>query len=238
MVRVRRWRVLLISLGATALVMSTALGAAASASVTTSSVLKAARAAISKQTGVHLVLSGKSSSASGHVIEDLGTKSGEETYSAGGASFTIKLTPTYVYFSGNSYALTADLGLTAAQANKVGNHWISIPSGSSDYRILKSTLTVPYVASLLPPAKGTTLSTTITDGVHLHVLKWTTAATASTAKLSNTMTFSAAGATLPVELIVAFSSGSDTTTFSKWGEHVAVSAPPVASTISYSKATS
>ena len=117
MVRVRRWRVLLISLGATALVMSTALGAAASASVTTSSVLKAARAAISKQTGVHLVLSGKSSSASGHVIEDLGTKSGEEIYSAGGASFTIKLTPTYVYFSGNSYALTADLGLTAAQAN-------------------------------------------------------------------------------------------------------------------------
>jgi hypothetical protein len=238
MLHVRRRRVLFVSLGATAFVMSTALGVAASATVTTSSVLKAAKAAISKQTGVHLVVSGKSSSASGHVIEDLGTKSGEETFSAGGASFTMKLTPTYVYFSGNSYALTTDLGLTAAQANKVGKDWISIPSSSSTYSMLKPTLTVSYVARLLPAAKSTTLSTTITDGVHLYVMKWTTAATSSTPKLSNTMTFPAVGATLPVELIVAFSSGSDTTTFSKWGEHVVVSAPPVASTISLSKATS
>jgi hypothetical protein len=57
-------------------------------------------------------------------------------------------------------------------------------------------------------------------------------------KGSNTMTFSAVGATLPVELIMATSGGIATTKYSKWGEQVAVSAPPIVSTISYSTVTS
>jgi hypothetical protein len=233
MVRVRRWRVLFVSLGATALVMSTALGAAASAPTPTSSVLKAAKAAISRQTGVHVVVSAKSGSSSMLFILDLGTKSGEETASEGKERLTIKLTPTGAYVAGNSSGLTAS-GLTAAQAKKVGKDWLSVPAGTREYAAMKAGLTVSYVAGFLPVAKGTTLSTTITDGVHLYVLKWTTAATSSTRKLSHTMTISAVGATLPVELITTVSSASGTTKFSKWGEHVAVSAPPVASTISLS----
>jgi hypothetical protein len=237
MVRVHRWRVLFVALGAAALVMSTALGVAASAATLTSSVLKAAKAAISKQTGVHVVVSEKSGSSSMLFILDLGKASGEEIASEGKERLTIKLTPTYVYFAGNSAGLVAS-GLTAAEAKKVGKDWISVKAGTSAYASFHSDLTVSYLAGFLPAAKGTTVSTIITDGTHLYVLRWTTAATSSTRKLSHTMTISAVGAILPVELITTVSSGSATTEFSKWGEHVAVSAPPAASTIPLSKATS
>ncbi len=238
MIRVFRQRVLFVSLGATALVMPTALGVAASAAATPSSVLKATKAAIAKQTGVHLVDISKSGSSSILATVDFGTKSGEETLSEGKAKLTLKLNPTYAYISGNSSGLTTIFGLTAAQAKKVGKDWISAKAGTSEYAAFKSGLTISSLAVVLPATKGTTLSTTVTDGVHLYVLKWTTAATSSTPKLSNMLTISAVGATLPVEEITTASSGSATTKFSRWGEHVAVSAPPVASTISYSKATS
>jgi len=193
---------------------------------------------MAKQTGVHLVDSSKSGSSSALAIVDFGTKSGDETLSEGKARLTLKLSPTYAYLSGNTSGLTTIFGLTAAQAKKVGKDWISVKAGTSEYAAFKSGLTISSLAGVLPATKGTTLSTTVTDGVHLYVLKWTTAATSSAPKLSNTMTISAAGATLPVEEITTASSGSSTTKFSRWGEHVAVSAPPVASTISYSKVTS
>ncbi len=193
---------------------------------------------MAKQMGVHLVISSKFGSSSVLAIVDFGTKSGEETLSEGKAKLTLKVTPTYAYISGNSSGLTTIFGVTAAQAKKVGKDWMSVKAGTSEYAAFKSGLTISTLASVLPATKGTTSSTTVTDGVHLYVLKWTTAATSSTPKLSNTMTISAVGATLPVEEITTASSGSVTTMFSRWGEHVAARAPPVASTISYSKATS
>ena len=129
MVRVRRRRVLFVSVGATALVLSTALGVAASATTTASSVLKAAKEAMAKQTGVHLVDSSKSGSSSILAIGDFGTKSAEETLSEGKARLTLKLTPTYAYIGGNSSGLTTIFGLTAAQAKKVGKDWISVKAG-------------------------------------------------------------------------------------------------------------
>ena len=238
MVRVRRRWVFFVSLGATALVMSTALGAAASPPATTSSVLKAAKVALSKQTGVHVVESSNADSVSWLFNVDLGTKSGQQTVSVGYARVRYRLTPTYVYISGNSPGLTTIFNLTAAQARKVGNDWMSAKAGTSAYASFKSNLTISSLVGFLPPAKGTTLSSIVTDGVHLYVLKWTTAATSSTPKSSNTMTFSAVGATLPVELRTTASGVTSTAKFSRWGEHVAVNAPPVASTISYSKVTS
>jgi len=235
MVRVHRWRVLFLSLGATALLMSTAIGAAASTPATTSSVLKAARAAILRQTGVHLVESFISNSVSLRFVVDLGTKSGQETAIFGLARLRFRLTPTYLYVDGNSSGLTTLFGLTATQVQKVGHDWISVPHGTSEYARVKSALSVSRLVRYLPPANGTTLSTTVTGGAQLYVLEWTTAATSSLPKRSNTMVFSAVGATLPAELIVATAGSYTTTKYSKWGEHLDVRAPPVASTISYSK---
>jgi hypothetical protein len=232
-------RVLAFATGA--LVIATAVGTPASAAaVTTSSVLAAAKAAIAKQSSVHLVLTMKPSSSSSteKAIGDLGEKSGAEYVSLGKANLTLKVNPTDGYVSGNSSGLTTLFGLTSAQAKKLGKDWAAVKTGTSEYSGFKSGLTISSIMGMLPAAKGTKLSTEVVKGAKLYVLKWTAAATSSTPALSDTMTVSAVGVTLPVEETMAASGGGkETIIFSNWGEHVVVNAPPVGSTIAYSKIT-
>jgi hypothetical protein len=230
-----------LALAMTALVISSALGATAYAGVvTTDSVLRAAKATIAKQSGVHVVFKASSSSSSINekIVADVGTTGGVETVFVGKADLTVKVTPTYGYVSGNSSGLTTIFGLSSADAKKVGTDWVSWKAGTSQYGNLKSSLTISSVTGLLPKAKGTRLSIDVTNGAKLYVLKWTSAATSSTPKLSNMLTVSAGATTLPVEETATDSGGTKvTTTLSKWGEHVLVKAPPVAATITSSKIT-
>jgi len=234
-----RLPLLSLALSTVALGASAALGSAASAEVATpSSVLSAAKAAIAKQTGGHLTVTVKASASasSENVVADLGAKNGAETISEGTATVTIRLTPAYAYFSGNSTGLTTIFGLTAAQAKKIGKDWVSLKAGTSQYSGLKSDATISSVTGLLPAAKGTKLSTETVKGVKLYVLKWTSAATSSTPKLTNTLTLAAVGATLPVEEVATGTGvAKETIMLTKWGERVVVSAPPAGSTIAYSK---
>jgi hypothetical protein len=228
---------LLHALGIVALVISAALGATACGGVmTTGSVLKTAKAAMTKQPGVHLVITAKSSSSSSteKIIADFGAKSGVENISEGKADSAVEVTPTYAYISGNSSGLTTIFGLSSADAKKIGKDWVSWKAGTSQYADLKSGITISSVTAVVPKAEGAKLSTDVTKGAKLYVLKWTTAATSSSPKVSNTLTVSAR-TTLPVEETATASGGAkETTMFSKWGEHVLVSAPPVASTITAS----
>jgi hypothetical protein len=197
-------------------------------------------AAISKQPGVHLVITAKSSSSSSteKIIADFGTESGVENISKGKAHLAVRVTPTYAYVSGNSSGLTTILGLSSADAKEIGKEWVSWKAGMSQYTDLKSGITISSVTAVIPKAEGTKLSTHVTKGAKLYVLKWTTAATSSSPKISNTLTVSARGATLPVEETATTSGGAkETTVFSKWGKHVLVSAPPITSTISNSQIT-
>jgi hypothetical protein len=232
---------LLHALGIVALVISAALGATACAGVmTTASVLKTAKAAMTKQPGVHLVITAKSSSSSSteRILADFGAESGVENISEGKADSAVKVTPTYAYISGNSSGLTTIFGLSSANAKKIGKDWVSWKAGTSQYADLKSGITISSVTAVVPKADGAKLSTHVTKGAKLYVLKWTTAATSSSPKISNTLTISAWGATLPVEETATASGGAkETTVFSKWGEHVFVSAPPITSTISSSQIT-
>src|ERR1039457_5330065 len=230
-----------LALGMAALLISAALGATAYAGVaTTGSVLQAAKTAIAKQSGAHVVFiaSSNSSSSIEKIAADVGTTGGVETVFVGKAELTVKVTPSYGYVSGNSTGLTMIFGLSSANAKKVGTHWVSWKAGTSQYTSLKSNLTISSVSGLLPKAKGTRLSTGVTNGSKLYVLKWTSAATSSTPKLSNTLTVSAGATTLPVEETATDSSDTKVTTMlSKWGERVLVTAPPIASTIASSKIT-
>ncbi|HXZ82974.1 MAG TPA: hypothetical protein VED84_04380 [Acidimicrobiales bacterium] len=225
--------------GAGALVLFVVPGAAAPAAVaTTSSVLTATKAAIAQQSSVHLVVTVKPSSTSSteRIVGDWGKKSGIESLSLGKATVTIKATPTYAFVSGNSSGLTSIFGLTAAQAKKLGKDWAFVKAGSSEYSGVKSSLTISSVADALPKAKGTKLSTEEAHGVKLYVLKWTVAATSTSPKLVHTLTVSAVGPTLPVEeTMTAAGGGRETITFSKWGEHIVVKAPPADATIAYAK---
>lgn len=204
------------------------------------SVLKATKTAIASQSGVQVVFvaSSGSSSETEKIAADVGTTSGSETVSIGKAELAVRVTPTKGYISGNSSGLTTIFGLSSAQAKKVGTDWVSWKAGTSQYRDLKSDVTISSVSSLLPKAKGTKLSTKVAGGVQLYVLKWTTAATSSTPKLAITLTISATGKPLPVEAVsTAANSTKATTTLSGWGAQTPVSAPPIASTIASSKLT-
>jgi hypothetical protein len=218
-------------------VLSFALYPTASAvDATTSSVLVKAKAAILKRTAVHLELTKTSASSTTEtIISDSGTKVGTQTITAGKATAAIRVGATYAYVSGNSSGLTTILGLSSAEAKKVGKNWISLKAGTTPYADFKSDVTVSSVTEELPTAKGTKLSTAVIKSAKVFVLTWTTAGTSSTPKVSNTLTVSAVGATLPIEEVATTSSSKETIRYSKWDERVSVSAPPAGSTVTYSK---
>ena len=211
---------------------------AATAAPTVSSVIAAAKSALAKQTGVHLELASTSGSTKDDVKADFGTKMGAEVIVTGKATATVKVTPTYGYISGNVLGLTSVVGLSSAEAKKVGTRWISIKAGTSQYSAVATGTTISSLTSVLPVTKGTTLTTTTEHGLSVHVLKWTTAATGTTPKLAITLTISATGTILPVEAVSTAADGTKATTkLSHWGGQPLVSAPPIASTIASSKVT-
>lgn len=210
---------------------------AATAAPTVSSVIAAAKSALGKQTGVHLELASTSGSTKDDVNADFGMKMGAEVIVTGKATATVKVTPTYGYISGNALGLTSVVGLTSAEAKKVGTRWISIKAGTSQYSAVATGTTISSLTSVLPVTKGTTLTTTTEHGLSVHVLKWTTAATSTSVKATNTLVIAANGAALPIQETASASSGSGVTTFSKWGESVHVTSPSASSIITYAAVT-
>jgi hypothetical protein len=220
--------------------LSLTAGTAGAEARTSGSVLAAAKSAIGKQTGVHLVVTSSSSpTLVGEDIHgDLGKTSGVESISEGSDTVMIKVIPTYAYLSGDSAGLTKILGMTSAEAKVVGKHWVAVKAGTSQYADLKSSLTISSITSVLPAAKGTQLYSPASQAKSLYTLKWHTAATSSTPALDNTLTISAVGATLPVkETTTAAGGAKQVVALSKWGEPVLVNAPAAGSTIPLSKVT-
>ncbi len=205
-----------------------------------SSVIKTVKAAMKKEPGAELVSTEHSTSSSAGAKESLeaGTTSGQETFSKGDADLAIKVTPTDAYVRGSSSGLTTILGMSAADAKKIGSKWVYWKHGTTQYADLEADVTVSSLTSVLPKAKGTKLSTRATKGSTLYVLRWTTAATSSAPKLSNTLSVSTR-TDLPVRATSTASGGTKVdTTFSDWGKHVLVSAPPAGSTVPGSTITS
>jgi hypothetical protein len=228
-----------VGLGVVVLVLGLALSATAYGDgVSTDALLNATRAAIATQTSAHVVFTAHSGStgATEMITADVGTSSGTEDISEGSAAVTIRVTPSFAYVSGTSAGLIKLFGLNSAEARGVGRKWESWPAGTGQYRNLRSDVTMPSVTALLPKAKGTTVSTKAAGGMGQDVLHWTTAATASVPRLSNTLTIPSRGPVLPLSVVATASGGTKITTlFSKWGEVVVVPAPAAKSVISSSK---
>ena len=116
------------ALGIMTLALWVALGGAAyTGAVTSGSVLTSTTAAIAQQTGVHVVFRANtgSSATPEKIVADVGVTTGQETVSEGQSHLVVRVTPGYAYVSGDSSGLTTIFGLTAAQAKKVGSHWVS-----------------------------------------------------------------------------------------------------------------
>jgi hypothetical protein len=221
------------------LVISLGFGAAAYGDgASTGGVLNATKAAIAAQTGGHVMFTAHSGSTgtTEKIVADVGTTSGTEDISEGSAAVAIRVTPPFAYVSGNAAGLSTLFGLSASEARKVGRKWVSWAAGTGQYKNLRSDLTMSSVTALLPKAKGTTVSTKTAGGVGLYELRWTTAATSTVPRLSNTLTISSRAPVLPLTDTATASGGTKVTTvLSKWGEGVVVPTPPATSTISSTK---
>jgi hypothetical protein len=233
----RTWRLASFALPAALALTPVLASTQASAATSTTSILSAAKTSLANQKSVHLAVSVKQGSTTTLEVADLGTTMGIESIISGSAKATVEVAPTFGYMQGDSSGLTSLIGLTAAQAKKLGSKWMSLKAGTTPYSDLKTSATIPAVRDLLPPVKGTTSAVKTIDGVKLYILKWTTAATSSSPKLSNVMSISMGTNALPVKEIVSDSSASETTDFTKWGENVVVHAPAAAATVPYTTIT-
>jgi hypothetical protein len=225
-----------IAVVAVALPLAAAPSPASAGTVTAAAVIKESKAAIAKQTGAHLEFNASSttSTATEKIVADVGDSSGAETITDGSAALHVRVTSKDGYISGSASGLTSLFGMTSAEATKVGKRWEFWKSGTTQYKDLKSGVTVHSLESLFPKSAGTTVST---KGAN-YVLAWTSAASSSTPKLNNTLSIAAKGSNLPVQEISTDSAGEKiTTTISKWGEAVAVQSPAAGSTIPASKIT-
>lgn len=114
MVSLRRYRLHLTPLTLVIVAMVVAAPITAQASVkdpTASSVISTTKATMIKESGVHVVVTSKSSSSSTKVVADIGATSGVETITKGSdRGTTIKVTPTYAYLSGNAAASSRSWG--------------------------------------------------------------------------------------------------------------------------------
>jgi hypothetical protein len=225
-------------LGLTALFVATpfvtsALGATSGgAGVTTASLIKQTKAAIGKQSSARVEFDAIStaSGATEKIVGDLGTSAGAERISDGNAVLSVRVTSTGAYVSGTPTGLTSLFRMTAAQATKLGSRWEYWKAGTTQYKDLKADVTVPSLATLLPPAKGTTMSAQGSG----YVLKWTSAASSTTPALTNALIISSAN--LPMQETSSDASAEKTTTtISKWGETIVENAPPASRTLAASK---
>jgi hypothetical protein len=229
-----------LHLSALALVSSTLIVAAplaahaATTNPTTTALITATKAALKKETGVHVKVAAVASKVHSSVVADIGKSSGTEQYVSGDVNFRITVTPTYAYLGGSKKGLISYMQLSAAEQKTVGSASISMKKGTSPYTSFKTNLTSGTTfLSLLPTAKGTTVLAARDKKTNGYQLSWTAKATSTQPKTSTIMTISSGKKTLPIKEVVTTSTSKSVTTFTKWGENVKVSVP--SSTIAYSK---
>jgi hypothetical protein len=238
MTLLRRYRLDLVSVAVctlAAVAVTPLVAQAATKNPTASSVLKATKGVVAKQSSVHVTHLSKSGSNTTSIVADVAKDSGTETITSGKEHVSIIVTPTYVYLSGNATGLTSLMGLTAAEQKKVGTHSIAMKSGTSPYSELAASATISLVDAVMPAASGTTVSTAKIGNKKYYELKWTIKATSTEPKAASEMTISYSKPSLPDKETITNKDGSASTSFSKWGERVSPVAPSSSSIVTYAK---
>ena len=201
------------------------VASAAISNPSAASVLKATKAAILKESGVHIVVSSKNGSTTSTVTVDIGTKYGTETISSGTESVAITVTPKHAYLQGSPTGLATIMGLSTTQVKKIGSHVMVMDAGTAAYTSLDSNLTTSVLPNMLPKLAGTTFKVGGGSKSNDYQLTWTTKATSTTLATTSVITISSGSKPLPVTETITSSTGSGKTTFSKWGEAVKASVP-------------
>ncbi|HVB70535.1 MAG TPA: hypothetical protein VND83_03405 [Acidimicrobiales bacterium] len=231
-----RWSLrVLTSVGvAAALAYLPAAASGASGAPTAASVIASTKAAMAKQTGVHIVVSENAGKTKTTVVVDLGTATGTETITTGKKFVAIIVTKKFAYVRGSAGGLTGIMGLTAAQEKIVGTKSIVMDAGSTPYTSFKTSLTTGALQSFLPKTKGTTLLPVVA-GSGSYRIRWSVKSTSTSAKVTSVLKIASDKTSLPLSETVTSSTGAGATTFSHWGETVHLRVPSSSNLVTYTK---
>lgn len=202
-------------------------GAASAGTPSVASVLARARHDMLAAGCVHLVVRAPGPRP-GTIVADIGRRTGRERYQYGAAVVTVLVTPTAAYVGGDTTGLRQLVGLTRAQARRVGDRFVELRAGTSQYSGFADNLTVVALAGLLPQGRGITVHRA---GAHRVVLSWTSTSSAGTS--STALTLWVGARVLPEVETVRGALGGGSTRFSRWGRVVRVGAPEPGRTIDY-----
>lgn len=193
------------------------------------SVITAASDAMLARKSVRVVITDHTAGAAAtqQIVADIGTVTGIESITYGASNAAIRVTRQAAYFTGDTAGLTAYLGLSPAQAGKVGSRWVMIKAGTSEYQDLATENTISSLpSSILPSATDTArLGTATSGGQKEYVLDWKATASGSSTTIDVRLTLTAMPQVLPVSETLTTDGESKTVTFSRWDAPFTVTAP-------------
>ncbi|MCU1492871.1 MAG: hypothetical protein JWO62_635 [Acidimicrobiaceae bacterium] len=231
----RRRRAVALTVAVPLLAASAGLGesAAAAATVshsstpTTANLVTAAKKAMLAKKSVHFELFSLASGTSEHIVADAGASTGRQVITSGKSTASVLVTTTDAYFDGNASGLSLFFGMPAADITKVGSKWVYVKAGTTQYTSFKNGVVSSSLPASFLPTAAQVKTTTITNGTvankRVYILKWTT--TSSGKKVTETINLDATGTSLPISASGVSGKNHTTTTFSKWGEQIKLTAP-------------
>jgi hypothetical protein len=139
----------------------------------------------------------------------------------------VQLVDRTAYVRGDVVALVGFMGFKTAEAPKVANQWIAIPSGAPDYQTITDGLTVASTMSeLAMSSSGLKLGPDRTvDGSNALALEGRTVATPSAPATPQTLYVAASGRPLPIEAVQTAPVGKATVKILGWNVAIQVGVP-------------
>lgn len=209
--------------------LASLFGSAVASAVTPAQRLASVIAAVRTAKSVHYVSSSIDSGTRAVIVGNASTTIGVQqiTYEKGGRTghATIIATNKAAYLMGDAFMLQSYLKFPAADARKYASKWLRYAAGGAAYTalaqdVLLSTLVDEF--KLGSPLTG--IGAAKIDGTSVFALEHT-ATSAQAGTVVTTLYSSAAGAPLPVELLIKEKTGHVKAVFSAWNKGVAVNVP-------------
>lgn len=193
-----------------------------------SQVLARTKSAVLQQGSVHIQVRGSAKGTNATFSEDSGRSEGRQDITVGSNHAQVVLVSGVAYIEGDQQTLQNFFGLSPAASARGAGKWIAIHSSDPQYKDVTSGVTLSSALDQILPT-GTLTKQTVAAVQGRQVV-------AVHGQLPNsppgTLYVAATGNPLPVEETAGDSTGTETVTFSNWGESISLSAPAGSVTIS------
>lgn len=194
-----------------------------------SQILARTRSAMLQQGSVHIQIRGTVKGTNATFSEDSGRSEGRQDIMVANTHAQVLLVGGVAYIEGDEQTLQSFFGLSPTASARGAGKWIAIHSSDQQYREVTSGITLSSAIDQIIPT-GTLTKQTVAAVQGRQVV-------AVHGQIANsppgTLYVSATGNPLPVEETAGDSTGTETVTFSNWGESVSLSTPaasvPIAS---------